>query len=182
MDPTLLTTQAAGMVLLIGTMILLFFRRIVLDSETKTPIRFKLPLFGEIATQAPVIVLVLIGAAMLIYPLSQRDPSTVTVTGTVDPGGSSVAVLVVADPDYSHNYDAAGAFNFELPLLKTRATYRVKFIADKQIIDDQPVDVRHGSVALRRVSYSPRVSDDTGRITPRKEISDDQLKNLGIGS
>ena len=110
MDPILMTTQAAGILLLVGTMILLFFRRVVLDSETKTPTRFKLPLFGEITTQTPVLVLVLIGALMVIYPLSTREPSTVTVTGSVDPGGSSVAVLVIADPDYLHSYDADSRF------------------------------------------------------------------------
>ncbi len=182
MDPNLMTTQAAGILLLVGTMILLFYRRVVLDSETKTPTRFKLPLFGEITTQAPVLVLVVIGAAMVLYPLSKIEPPSVTVSGTVDPGNASVAVVVVADPDYTHSYDAAGNFNFAFPLLNSRATYRVKFIADKQIIDDQQVEVRHGRVALRQVSYSPKIGDDTTRITARKDISDEQLKQLGIGN
>lgn len=180
MDPILMTTQASGILLLAGTMVLLFFRRVVLDAESKTPTRFKLPLFGEITTQTPVLALVLIGAVMIIYPLSKREASTVTVSGTVDPGNSSVAVLVIADPDYSHSYDAAGNFKFEFPLLNSKATYRVKFIANKQIIDDQQVDVQHGRVALRQVSYVPKIGDDTTRITPRKDISDDQLKKLGI--
>jgi hypothetical protein len=182
MDPILMTTQLAGILLLVGTMILLFYRRVFLDAETKTPTRFKLPLFGEITTQAPVLVLVLTGALMVIYPLSKREPSTVTVSGTVDPGHSSVALLVIADPDYAHSYDAAGDFKFEFPLLNSKATYRVKFVADKQIIDDQQVDVQHGRVALRQVSYSPKLSDETTAITPRKDISDEQLKNLGIGN
>ena len=98
MDPILMTTQAAGILLLVGTMILLFFRRVVLDGETKTPTRFKLPLFGEITTQTPVLVLVLVGAVMVVYPLSKRGAPMVTVSGTVDPGSASVAVLVIADP------------------------------------------------------------------------------------
>ncbi len=182
MDPILLTTQIAGILLLVGTMVLLFFRRVVLDGETKTPTSFKLPVFGEITTQAPVLVLVLIAAVMVVYPLSMRQASTVTVSGTVDPGSSSVAVLVIADPDYTHSYDAAGNFKFEFPLLNSKATYRVKFIADKQIIDDQQVEVKDGRVSLRQVSYAAKVSDDTAKITPRKDISDEQLKTMGIGN
>jgi hypothetical protein len=181
MDPILMT-QAAGILLLVGTMGLLFFRRVVLDAETKTVSSFKLPFFGEIKTQAPVLVLIFIGAVMVVYPLSKHVASTVTVSGTVDPGSSSVAVLVIADPDYSHSYDAAGNFKFEFPLLDTKATYRVKFVANKQIIDDQQVDVQHGRVALRQVSYAPKLGDDTTTIKPRKDIPDEQLKSLGIGN
>jgi hypothetical protein len=182
MDPILMTTQAAGIVLLLGMMFLLFFRRVVLDAETKTATSFKLPFLGEMTTQSPVLVLVLIGAVMVVYPLSTRAPSTVTVSGTVDPGSASVAVLVIADPDYSHSYDAAGNFKFEFPLLNSKATYRVKFVANKQIIDDQEVNMQHGPVVLREVSYVPKIGDDTTAITPRKDISDEQLKKLGIGN
>ncbi len=181
MDPILLTTQAAGILLLLGTMILLFFRRVVLDAETKTPTKFKLPLFGEITTQTPVLALVLVAAVMVLYPLTKVEATTVTVTGMVDPGATSVGVIVIADPDYTHNYDAAGNFTFKFPLLATKATYRVKFIANKQIIDDQQVDVQHGHVVLRQVAYAPKIADESAPITPRKDISDEDLKKLGIG-
>ena len=51
MKVLLVTTQAAGIVLVIATMILLFFRRVYLDAETKKPIKFKLPVIGEVETQ-----------------------------------------------------------------------------------------------------------------------------------
>ena len=77
----LVTTQIAGIVLLIGTMILLFFRRIYLDAETKQSIKVTLPIFGEISTQAPVIILVLIGALMVVYPAIQKRQDMVSVEG-----------------------------------------------------------------------------------------------------
>jgi hypothetical protein len=162
-------------------MILLFFRRIVIDAETNKASKFKFPFQIEIETQSPVLVLVVIGAAMVLYPLSKIDAATVvTVSGAVDPGNSSVTVLVIADPDYSHNYDAKTNFNFSLPLLNSNATYRVKFVADKHIIDDQPAVVQEGHVALREVSYTPKIADETSAIKPHKDITDEQLKKLGI--
>jgi len=181
MDASLMMSQVTGCLLLIGTMVLLFFRRIVLDKQTKAVTSFKLPLVGEIKTQAPVLVLVFVGAAMVMYPLTQVVASTVTVNGSVDPGGGSVAVVVFADPDYAHSYDAATPFTFRVPLLKSQATYRVKFIVNRQVIDDQPVDVRNGIATLDPVSYTPKIPDPATKIEPKKDISDEELKQLGIG-
>lgn len=181
MDPTLIISQVAGSLLLAGTIVLLFFRRVVLDKETKSATSFKMPLVGEIKTQAPVLIIVFVGAAMVMYPMSQGTASTVTVSGTVDPGGGSVAVVVFADPDYAHSYDAATPFTFRVPLLKSQATYRVKFIVNRQVIDDQPVEVRNGVATLDPVSYTPKIPDPATKIEPKKEISDEELKQLGIG-
>src|SRR5262249_15036703 len=121
----LITTQVAGILLLVATMILLFFPPIYLDAESKQAITFTLPLFGEISTQAPVLVLVLVGAFMVIYPLSKMGAEMVPIEGTIDTGGKSVSVLVVAVPAYEHTQDAPGQFSMKIPLLATDASYRV---------------------------------------------------------
>lgn len=182
MNTLLLVTQSAGILLLIGTMVLLFFRRVLLDAETKQPIRFKLPLLGEVSTQAPVMVLILVAAFMVIYPLSKTDVEMATVIGEVDTGDDPVSMLIVADPDYTHNQDANGAFEFSIPLLRSAAHYRIKYIVNKRIIDDQTAVLSGGKITLRTVQYVPPVTDPaTDRIEPKKEISDEELRKFSIG-
>src|SRR5205823_2368058 len=100
------------------------------------PIKFTLPIIGEISTQAPVLVLVLAAAFMVVYPLSRMGADRAVVEGEIDTGGKSVTVLVVADPDYVHSQDASGKFSLKIPLLATDATYRIKYVVDKLIIAD----------------------------------------------
>jgi hypothetical protein len=179
----LVMTQLAGIVLLIATMVLLFFRRIYLDAETKQPIKFTLPLIGEINTQAPVLVLVLIGASMVVYPLSKMGADKVVVQGEIDTGGKSVTVLVVADPDYVHSQDASGKFSIKIPLLATDATYRIKYVVDKLIIADQIATPKNGHIELSLVQWAAPVEDSgMSKIPVKKEVSDEELRRLSIAN
>ncbi len=181
MQVLLITTQFAGIVLLVGTLILLFFRRIYLDAETKQPIKFSLPLLGEVSTQAPVMVLVLVGAMMVVYPLSRGGPETASVEGEIDTGGHSVNMLIVADPVYTHAQDSAGAFRFEFPLLAGHGHYRFRYVVDKLIIADQQGELKNGRISLKPVQWAPPLPDGTlGAIAPRKEVSDEELRALAI--
>lgn len=181
MNFLLIITQVAGILLLIATMILLFFRRIYLDSETKQPVKFSLPIIGEISTQAPVIVLVIIGSFMVVYPLSKVDVNRVTVQGNIDTGGKSVQVLVVADPDYVHSQDASGEFKFTIPLLATDASYRIKFIVDRQIVDDQAATVRDRNITLRKLQWAAPLDDHgSNQIPLKKDLSDEELRKISI--
>lgn len=181
MNTLLVTTQIAGILLLMGTMVLLFFRRIYLDAETKRPIKFTLPIIGQISTQTPVIVLVLVGAAMVVYPLSKMGADKVTVEGEIDTGGKSVTVLVVAEPDYTFSQDASGPFHVNIPLLATDATYRIKYVVDKLIIADQVATLSKGNIVLTPVQWAPPAQDDViGQIPIKKEVSDEDLRKLSI--
>jgi hypothetical protein len=181
MRALLVTTQVAGILLLIATMVLLFFRRIYLDAETKQPIKFTLPVLGEISTQAPVLVLVLIGAFMVVYPLSKMRADTVPLDGEIDTGGKSVSWVVVAVPDYEHSQDGRGPFSVNVPLLATDATYRVKFIVDKQVIDDQRATLKDGRLQVKPVQWSPPVEEgQEGKIRARKDVTDEELRRLSI--
>jgi hypothetical protein len=181
MKALLITTQLAGILLLVGTMLLLFFRRIYLDSETKQPTKITLPVFGEISTQAPVLVLVLVGAFMVAYPLSKMRADTAPMQGHLDTGGKSVSVLVIAVPDYEHSQDAPGDFAIKIPLLATDATYRVKFLVDKQVIDDQLATLKDGRFELKPVQWSPPVDESPlSKIPVKKDVSDEELRKLSI--
>lgn len=180
-DTLLIITQVAGVFLLLSTVVLLFFRRIYLDATTKEPIKFKLPIIGEISTQAPVIALILIATFMVVYPISRSGPDRVTLHGHIQAKGKHVSAIVVAVPDYEFGQDAeSDDFKLKIPLLPTDATYRVMFMVDQQVIDDQIAPMKKGSVELRPVSWSPPLNGSEDRIVPRKDISDEELKALSV--
>lgn len=177
----LIITQMAGILLLFSTVMLLFFRRIYLDATTKKAITFTLPVIGEISTQAPVIALILIGAFMVVYPISRSGPVRVDLHGHIETGGKHVSAIVVAVPDYEFGQDAeSDDYSLKFPLLSTPATYRVMFIVDKRVIDDQWAVVQNGHVELKPVRWNPPASSAEDGIVPKKEVSDDQLKALSI--
>ena len=180
MKVLLVTTQVAGVILVIATMILVFFRRVYLDAETKKPVKFKLPVIGEIETQAPVLVLVAIGAFMVVYPLSKGGADMATLEADIDTGGKSVNVLIVAVPAYEHSQDAPGRLVLRVPLLSTDATYRVKFLVDKQVIDDQDAELKNGRLTLSHsVQWIPPAGTES-KIPLKKDISDEELRQLAI--
>jgi hypothetical protein len=118
-------------------MVLLFFRRIYLDSTTKTPIQFS--------------------------------------------EGKHVSAIIVAVPDYQFGQDAnSGDFKLKIPLLSTDATYRVMFIVDKRVIDDQIALVENGQIELKPVRWNPPPPSAEDNIAPKKDVSDAELKALAI--
>lgn len=180
MRALLVITQVAGIVLVSATMILLFFRRIYLDAETKQPIKFTLPILGEISTQAPVVILIAIEAFMVVYPLSKMGADTATLEAEIDTGGKSVNVLIVAVPAYEHSQDASGRLVLNVPLLGTDATYRVKFLVDKQVIDDQNAELKNGHLMLdHAVRWVPPEGSELA-IPIKKEVSDEELRKLSV--
>ena len=68
----LLVSQIAGIFLLVATMLLVGFRRIYIDAETKEPITFEIPIFGKVKSQTPAVVLIIVGAFMVVYPNHSR--------------------------------------------------------------------------------------------------------------
>jgi hypothetical protein len=103
-----------------------------------------------------------------------------TLEGDIDTGGKSVSVVVVAVPAYEHSQDAAGPLLLRVPLLATDATYRVKFIVDKQVIDDQAAELKNGRLKLAHaVQWAPPQSPDA-QIPLKKDVSDEELRKAHI--
>ncbi len=177
----LLLTQCAGIFLLFGVMFLLFCRRVYLDSETKTPIKFTLPLMGEVTSQAPVLVLVLIGAAMVLFPVTSGKEDMVQVEGTIQTAGKPVRLLLVAVPNYEHSQDFSGKFSVQVPLLRsTGTTYRVKYLVDNQIIADLDAAVNHGKIQLEPVQWIEPQDSVEVNIPIKKEVSDAEAKKASL--
>lgn len=173
----LLVSQIAGIILLLSTMLLIGFRRIYFDKETKQPIEIEIPIFGKLKTQAPALALIVVAACLVLYPLSRSRPDLVTVHGDIDTGGKAVTILVVAVPQYQTTLDRAGAFHIPVPVLKD-STYRVKFIVDGQVVADQEATLTKGIFEVKPVELA---GEPAGKgAVPKKEVSDEELRKHGI--
>jgi hypothetical protein len=177
----LFTTQIAGLFLVASTMLLVGLRRIYFDAKTKQPIEFELPLIGKIKSQAPAFALVLVGACMVIFPLTKMSPDQATISGRVETGGKSVTMMVVAIPHYQQSFDASGPIELPVPLLQGVSGYRVKFLVDRQVIDDQQAVVQGGRIQLNPVKWNePQEASPLTSFTTQKEVSDEELRQLQI--
>ncbi len=89
-------SSTAGLVMVIGSLLLLWKGRIVLDTHGKSMSRLELPGGIKFGTQFPVLVMFFLGVVLLIYPVyqarnicpdlslhKQKIPEIVTITGQV---------------------------------------------------------------------------------------------------
>lgn len=108
----ILVAQLAGYSLLVGTLILLFKRRVYLDREIGQPSEneIDLPLIGKFKTQSPAIVLIFLAAVLVLYPIWLRSTRAefATVEGDIQAGGKSVTVTIVPVPRYQEIVDDSG--------------------------------------------------------------------------
>jgi hypothetical protein len=113
--------ELAGFVLLLSTMILLGMRRIYIDSQTKEPTEFEIPLIGKVKTQAPVLFLIAAGVGLIAYSVRESKVPTIqsgTLTGDVDLRGAKATVLVLAIPtQYQDSREVSGPFSIPVPLI-----------------------------------------------------------------
>lgn len=177
----LLLSALAGILLLVGTMLLLWFRRIYIDAQTGQPTEIEIPLIGKFKTQAPTFALIIVAAVLVIYPISRAKQDLIKIEGTVDPGGKSVTVLVVALPNNLTTLDSAGLFEMPVPLIKD-ASYRVKFIVDKQVVGDCAAKQdEKGVYKVADFRWTPPLSNNAQQVRPIKEgVTDEELTHLGI--
>jgi hypothetical protein len=99
-----------------ATMVLLLFRASI-STPDQAAHQVHAALVRRGRTQAPVVVLALIRAFMVIYPLFRMSADMVLLEGTIDTGCKSVTVLVVTDPAYEHTQRAPGDFHIKIPSL-----------------------------------------------------------------
>jgi hypothetical protein len=175
----LLIAQIAGVLLLMSIVWLLYKRAIYLDAETGKPVSFDVPIFGKIQTQSPVIALVLIAAALVIYPATRAKDQIRqgTVQGSVETDGTPVTVTVVMLPNEEETVMSSGGFKIQVPILPD-THYRARFSVNKQVQTDQAFDLNSDGAKLIDFKYvgAPPIPP----VAPKKEVSDDRLKSLGI--
>lgn len=175
----LLIAQLAGVLLLISVVWLLYKRAIYLDAKTGKPVSFDVPILGKIQTQSPVIALVLIAAALVIYPATRAkdQPQQITVQGTVETDGTPVTVTVVMLPTEEETVMSSRPVTFFVPILPD-THYAARFSVNKQVQYEQDVDPNSKDAKLINFKYVG--AQPTPPVAPKKEVSDEKLKSLGI--
>jgi len=177
MNILLLLSAIAGILLLVGTMLLLWFRRIYIDAQTGEPTVIEIPLIGKFRTHAPAFALIIVGAILVIYPIyNAPKQDSITVEGAVNAGRKPVTVFVVSDPNQATLHDV-GPFHMSVPLIKG-ANYRVKFIVDGEIVADREARPdQKGVYKVKDWDYRPQLKPT---VNPGKEITDEEVRRLGI--
>src|SRR5216684_986553 len=104
----LFVSQGAGFALLVSVVFLLYKRRIYLNAVTKMPIEVEMPILGKLKSQSPVIVIIFIGAALVLYPIYMARTELGTVEGSIHTSGKSVTVTVVAQPRFQETLHTSG--------------------------------------------------------------------------
>jgi hypothetical protein len=147
----------SGALIIAGSLFLLYKQRIYIDSQTKEITAIELPIGVKLRTNAPVLVLFLLGGGLLIYPIvkSELFVREVTIRGGVGSNSQPAVVYVVA----SHNWLAhGGKFSLTVPALAGRqAACKILYCANNQIVDDPPLyldDARGGVLQLKDMDVS----------------------------
>jgi hypothetical protein len=130
-------------------------------------------------------VLGLVTVALPFYLLQKeeaRQPPEAILTGKIS--GRAVRLIFVEKPDYDQTED--DKFTWRVPLIPNKE-YSVLYVIDnKTIVNEQSVSVEHAGpgsasqtipLAAFDLQTGSSIADD---ITPKKEISDADLKSLGI--
>jgi hypothetical protein len=149
-----LFSAAAGLFLILAATWLLYKGRIYIDSTTKQPTSFELPFGVKLQTQAPTLVLFMIGAALLFYPIDRARRLVVDqiqIDGAVDSDSFPVEVHAVVT---SENVHQAGKFTLSVPRLADAGrSYKVLYLASGSVFDQtvDPSKVDDG----RRIPIAP---------------------------
>lgn len=178
----LLLSAVSGILLLVGTMVLLWFRRIYIDAQTGQPTEIEIPLIGKFKTQAPTFALIIVAAVLVIYPISRSRQDLIKIEGTVDPGNKPVTVVVVTLPNSLTTLQSAGSFEMPVPLIEN-ACYRVQYIVDGQVVGDRPV--KRDEKGVYKVAdfrwTTPPSADGIQHVRPTREgVTNEEISRLGI--
>lgn len=178
-NPMFIIVQVAGVLLLLSVVWLLSKGTIYLDAQTKKPVKFQVPIFGKIQTHSPVIALVVIAAGLVIYPATRahEEVKQATIEGSVETDGTPVTVTVVMVPKSEVTVMSSGTFKIQVPLILD-TDYRARFSVHKEVQTDQSIDLIQGQAKL--VDYTYAGGSTVPPVAPKKEVSDDKLKSLGI--
>lgn len=186
-NPLLLFAQGAGILLLLSVILLLYNRRIYVDADTKEPIQFELPIVGKLKTQNPVIILFLIGAGLVLYPVYLSTIACgeqATVEGEIGVTSKPVTVSVVPLPRFQVTLQRGGQFKMQIPLMQG-VNYRAYFIVDGNILIDQGFELSPNGAKLPNIKFDlpvPSVVMGEPSVPPvvTKEVSDADLRAHGI--
>ena len=184
---------AAGFLIIVASVVFVVKGKAVLG-ETGAPNTVE---WGKIkANLTSAVSLFVLGAGMIALPFWRfqteegqmqmeklRQPATALLKGKiVGPESKDVRLLLVVKPDYDQTY--RDVIEWQFPLLATRTSYSVFYVADGAILGQQPFTVEGPApqtITLPEfVLRLPQDSSVAQHITPKLEVSNAELKSLGI--
>ncbi len=126
-----------GLMLLVGSMFLIFKGKILIDKETKEVVSVELPWLGKLQTHTPALVLFLMGAGLVIYPLHLiSSQPQVVIQGAVGAASQEeMQVYAALGPDVIEH--GKTTFTLRAPFSTSVTEYQVLYIARGQIISHQ---------------------------------------------
>lgn len=162
MDPRIalyFLSAAAGLIMIIGGIWLIYTEKIYIDTESKQAIEIKTPL-GAFKNNYPALTLFALGFLPLIYPIHRLGDiqdgrvtvATVRLSGPVKTNAYPVAIYAAAE-DYFVERD--GSFSVDVPIFGQHdKEYKILLVVNGQVLDTQPVRVQPGQRELN-VSFMP---------------------------
>jgi hypothetical protein len=137
--PILYICAIGGLLIIAASFLLLWKRRIFLDRATKKVTEVELPFGIKAKSQAPVVILILIGGVLLMYSATEvrKFGEEVTVDGQVT--GSATSIELYASVA-SQSLPQSGAFTFPLPVTHPARKYMLLYAVDGNLIQHQIVD------------------------------------------
>jgi len=164
--------SVAGLLMVLGSLFLLWKGRIYLDNEGQSVTTFEVPMGIKFSTQFPVLIMFLFGAVLLVYPVyyaknvcpdpslhARRFPVMVTMTGKVISSKPIDVYAVVDESDKVQN-----DLTLSVPF-KEDARYRVMYSNDKgEIIPSDPFRLPKDSLvfALRDIKVESSMTAGAG--------------------
>jgi hypothetical protein len=177
---------AAGFLIIVASVVFVVKGKAVL-SDTGAPNTVE---WGKIkANLTSAVALFVLGAAMIVLPFKlfltaeTVQPATAILTGKVS-GARDVRLLLVVKPDYDQTY--RGDIVWQVPLLAKKASYSVFYLDGDTIFGEQTfavVDAAPGSAPQKVTLPALDLQTENSvaqEIAPKLEVSDAQLKSLGI--
>jgi len=166
--PILYICAIGGFLIIAASFLLLWKRRIFLDRTTKEVTEIELPLGIKAKSQAPVILLILIGGVLMMFSVVevQKFGEEVTVNGQVN--GSPTSVELYASVA-SQALPRGGKFSLPLPLTHPSRTYTLLYAVGGTVIDSRLFDPTESRIKeLGEVIVDiPAAPELKGKIDPR---------------
>jgi hypothetical protein len=176
----------AGFLIIVAAVMFVVKGKVVL-SDSGAPNQVE---WGKLkANLTSAVALFVLGATLIALPFwrtataEAEQPATAILTGKIS-GSRDVRLLLVVKPDYDQTY--RGDIVWQVPLLATKASYSVFYIDGDTVVGQQPFSVKSAAPGTAPQNITLPVWDlQTGNsgaqdIAPKLEISDEQLKSLGI--
>ena len=180
MDSTMVLyylSSAAGLVMVVGGIWLIYKEKIFIDRESKQPIEIRLP-FGSFKSNYPALALFVLGFFPLVYPVYKLNPENyvrvkqVKIKGLVETDAYPALVYAARGRDFVLNKEEG--FHIPVPFLgQGDEDYKVLLIVNDHVLGEAVVAREPGShgdieVKFKPVSIEPLAYETKVEAVPEK--------------